>query len=111
MGAKLFNQQAEHMGELENLLVHPKSGKVAYAVIEIGKYAGVGDKLTILPWNLIRQSKKDSPGFVVNAGKARLQGATYFERNAWPDYNAVSWHPVVYGYYKVPPYWAGPIYY
>ncbi len=105
IGAELFNQQGEDIGEIKNLLVHPNTGKVAYATCEVDKYAPAGDKLTNVPWNLIRQSKKDTEGFVVNADKAKLTGATYFSVNSWPDYNDEGWHTTVYSYYDTDPFW------
>ena len=105
IGAELFNQQGDDIGEIQNLLVHPNSGKVAYATCEVDAYAPGGDKLTNVPWKLIRQSKKDTQGFVVNADKAKLSGATYFSANSWPDYNADGWNDGVYSYYDTEPFW------
>ena len=105
MGAELFNQTGEDIGEIKNLLVHPKTGKVAYATCEVDKYATTSDKLTNVPWNLIRQSKKDTPGFVVNTDKAKLTGAKYFSENDWPDYNDTTWHTTTYTYYDTDPFW------
>lgn len=105
MGAELFNQQGEEIGEIKNLLVHPDTGKVAYAVCEVDKYATAGDKLTNLPWNLIRQSTKETEGFVVNADKAKLTGAKYFGDSSWPDYNDTAWHTDTDSYYGTYPFW------
>jgi sporulation protein YlmC with PRC-barrel domain len=105
IGAELFNQNGEDIGEIQNLLVHPNTGKIAYATCEVDKYATTGDKLTNVPWNLIRQSKKDTEGFVVNADKAKLTGAKYFGDNNWPDYNDSAWHDGVYSYYGTDPFW------
>lgn len=104
--ADLFNQQGDDIGEIKNLLMHPNSGKVAYATCEIDEYGITGDKLTNVPWNLIRQSKKDTEGFVVNADKAKLTGAKYFSENNWPDYNDTAWHTTTYSYYGTDPFWA-----
>ena len=105
IGAELFNQQGEDIGEIQNLLVHPNSGKIAYATCEVDKYATGNDKLTNVPWKLIRQSTKDTEGFVVNADKAKLSGAKYFSANDWPDYNDTTWHTTTYSYYDTDPFW------
>ena len=105
IGAELFNQQGEDIGEIQNLLVHPNTGKIAYATCEVDKYATGNDKLTNVPWNLIRQSKKDTEGFVVNADKAKLTGAKYFSASDWPDYNDTAWHTTTYSYYDADPFW------
>jgi sporulation protein YlmC with PRC-barrel domain len=105
IGAELFNQQGEDIGEIRNLLMHPNTGKIAYATCEVDEFAAGDNKLTNVPWKLIRQSKKDTEGFVVNADKAKLKGAKYFSQNAWPDYNDPRWHDTTYGYYDVDPFW------
>ena len=108
--AELFDQNGKDIGEIQNLLMHPNSGKIAYATCEVDEYATAGNKLTNVPWNLIRQSKKDTEGFVVNADKAKLKGAKYFSQNAWPDYNDPVWHDTTYGYYGVEPFWSDRAY-
>ena len=105
IGAELFNQQGEDIGEIQNLLVHPNTGKVAYATCEIDRYVSGGEKLTNIPWTLIRQSKKDTEGFVVNVDKTKLTKAKYFGANSWPDYNADGWNDGVYSYYDTDPFW------
>ncbi len=111
MDAKVFDQKGAEMGQIDNLLIHPNSGKVAYATLDIGTYAGKGNQLTNVPWDLVRQSKKDSPGFVVNAEKAKLQGGTYFDRSHWPDYGEMGWQTNTYSYYGFEPYWTHPMIY
>ncbi|HJT82453.1 MAG TPA: PRC-barrel domain-containing protein [Chthoniobacterales bacterium] len=111
IGAKVFDQHGTQMGSINNLLMHPSSGRVAYATLDIGQYVDKGDNLTNVPWNLVRQSKKDTPGFVVNADKAKLQGATYFSRSDWPDYDEWGWQTNTYGYYGYEPYWTHPMIY
>ena len=106
VGAELFDQTGKDIGEIRDLLIHPNAGKIAYATCEVDEYATADDKLTNVPWNLIRQSKKDTEGFVVNADKAKLKGAKYFSQNQWPDYNDDGWHDTVYSYYDTDPFWA-----
>ena len=108
--AELFNQNGKDIGEIKNLLMHPKTGKIAYATCEVDEYATGNDKLTNVPWNLIRQSEKETQGFVVNAEEAKLKGAKYFSRNAWPNYNDPLWHDNTYGYYGVEPFWTDRAY-
>ena len=106
IGAELFDQKGQDIGEIRDLLVHPASGKVAYGVCEVDEYASGADKLTNVPWNLIRQSEKDTQGFVVDTDEAKLKGAKYFSQNSWPDYNRADWHHSVYSYYGTDPFWA-----
>ncbi len=105
IGAELWNQKAEKIGEIEDLLVHPNSGKVAYGILDVGKWASMDDKLTTVPWALIRESKGASPGYVLNVEKSRFNEGMFFERNTWPDYNDPAWNTRTYDYYATPYYW------
>ncbi len=109
IGADVYDQKGDKMGQINNVLMHPNTGKVAFATLDIGNWVGQGDKLTNVPWPLVRQSEKETAGFVVNADKAKLHGATYFERNSWPDYdNNWGLQTNTYGYYGYEPYWTDP---
>ncbi len=110
-GAQVFDQKGEQIGEIKDVLLHPNSGKVAYGIISMENDQTVGDKLTSVPWSLIRQSKKDTEGFVVNVDKAKLDTAPHFESNSWPDYSDPAWNSTTYGYYGANPYWTSPMLY
>lgn len=111
VGADVFNTTGIKIGEIKDVLMHPNTGKIAYATLAIGDYVGKGDKLTNVPWNAIRQSKKDTPGFVVNVDKTKLSTATYFDKNSWPDEGDWGWQTNTYGYYGYEPYWTHPTIY
>ena len=107
--ADLFNQNGNQIGDIKDLMLDTQSGKVAYAVVSFSDdYINKGDRLTMIPWALVRQSKSAKPGYVLNADKAQLENATYFEPNAWPNVNDVAWNKGVYDHYGVTPYyWTG----
>ena len=107
--AELYNQSGNQIGGIKDLMLDTQNGKVAYAVVSFSSdYIDKGDRLTMIPWALIRQSKGASTGYVLNAAKAQLEKATYFESNAWPNVNDVAWNKGVYDYYGVTPYyWTG----
>ena len=85
------------------------SGKVAYAVVSFkDEFINKGDQLTMVPWMLVRQSKEATPGYVLHAAKTKLEGATFFAPDAWPDLRDLTWNKTVYDYYAVSPYyWTG----
>ncbi len=107
-GVELYDQKGVEIGNIKDVLVHPNSGKVAYGVLSLDKWPSVGDKMTTVPWTLIRQSEKATTGFVVNVDRSKLESAPHFETNAWPDYSDPEWNTTTYGYYGVNPYWTSP---
>ncbi len=108
-GADLFNQDATAIGEIKDVLMHPNSGKVAYGILSLeDSFVADGDKLTAVPWNLIRQSKKDTQGFVLNTDKMKLDQAAHFDGKKWPEFNDQNWNMTTYTYYGVEPFWHQP---
>jgi|GEM_PF-2037390 len=107
--AKLFNQSGNQIGDIQNLMLDTQNGKVAYAVVSFSNdYVNKGDRLTMMPWALVRQSKTSTPGYVLNASKSQVENAAYFEPDAWPNVNDIAWNKKVYDHYGVTPYyWTG----
>jgi hypothetical protein len=92
VGAKLFTTKGEQMGTIDDVLLDPKSGRVSYGVLGIGGFLGMGEKRTIVPWNLIQQDRQNPENFVTHAEKQKLQQAPSFQGDdQWgsvtqPDY-------------------------
>lgn len=107
--AKLFDKNGQHIGAIKDTILDTKTGKVAYVVISFDdEYINKGDQLTMVPWTLLRQSEKDTPGYVLHADKTKLEGATFFAPNAWPNMDDFTWNKEVYDYYAVSLYyWTG----
>jgi hypothetical protein len=86
-----------------------KSGKIAYAVVSFDdSFINKGDKLTMVPWKLVRQSQKATAGYVLHADKAKLENATFFAPNEWSDMHDLTWNKQLYDCYAVSPYyWTG----
>jgi sporulation protein YlmC with PRC-barrel domain len=105
-GAELFNQNGNQIGYIKDLMLDTQNGKVAYAAVSFSNdYIDKGNRLTMIPWALVRQSKSATPGYVLNASKAQLENAAYFEPNAWPNVNDLAWNKRIYDHYRVTPYY------
>lgn len=107
--AKLFDQSGTQIGGIKDVVMDAKSGKIAYAVVSFDdSFIDKGDKLTMVPWKLVRQSQKSTPGYVLHVDKVKLENATYFAPNEWPNMHDLTWNKEVYDYYAVSPYyWTG----
>lgn len=105
--AKLFDTNGKHIGEIEDVVVDTQSGKAAYAVVsfEDGFIKMGDDKLTMVPWKLVRQSEKDTAGFVLHADKAKIETGTFFDEKTWPDMHDLTWNKQIYDHYAVSPFW------
>ncbi len=107
--AKLFDMHGTEIGAIKDIVLDVKSGKVAYAVVSFdASFIDKGDQMTMVPWTLVRQSEKDTPGYVLHTDKAKLEGATFFAPNAFPDMHDLTWNKEVYDHFAVTPYyWTG----
>lgn len=102
-GTAVYNSKGEHLGHVEDVMIHKVSGKVAYAVIAFGGFLGVGERFHPLPWSMLDYDVKQE-GYTVPLDRDKLQGAPSYERDAINDDDA-SWRDPVHRYYDVPPYW------
>ena len=102
-GTAVMNRQGEKIGSIESVMIEKRSGKVAYAVMSFGGFLGIGNQHHPVPWNALTYDTNVG-GYVIDADKARLQGApTYAEQH--PDWEDRAWGTRVYDHFGVPPYW------
>ena len=102
--AKLRGGDGADLGKIAELVIDPATGRVAYAVVEMGGFLGIGDAHVPVPWALF-QPAADHDGYVLNVGKERLSGAPRFAGTSRPDMGDRQWAMAVHTYYGVPPYW------
>jgi sporulation protein YlmC with PRC-barrel domain len=84
MGMEVRNNEGEKLGEIKDLVLDVKSGKVSYAVLAVGGFLGIGEKLIALPPSSLKPSE-DHGHLKLNADKSRIQAAPGFAATAWPS--------------------------
>jgi sporulation protein YlmC with PRC-barrel domain len=88
-GLPVRNLQGEELGEVEDVVIDLSTGKVRYAAMSFGGFLGVGDKLFAVPWMATTLRYEDGePFMVVDATKEKLEKATGFNKDAWPDFGS-----------------------
>jgi sporulation protein YlmC with PRC-barrel domain len=90
VGMEVRNQQNEKLGEIKDLAIDLPSGKIAYAVLGVGGFLGIGDKYVAVPPSAFSVSA-DQTTLVLNADKAKIQNAPSFAKNSWPEVNSPTW--------------------
>jgi hypothetical protein len=105
-GTPVYNTQGESLGELEDVMIDKRSGKIAYAVMSFGGFLGVGNDYHPLPWNTLKYDTRQG-GYVVGLTKQQLEGAPRFASNDNPAWGNRAYEQSIHDYYKAPPYWAG----
>ena len=90
IGMDVRNSHDERLGEIKDIVVDLPSGKVAYAVLSVGGFLGIGDKTIAVPSSAFTVAP-DQNRLVLNADKAKIQNAPAFARDTWPDLNSQTW--------------------
>ncbi len=90
IGDSVVNGQEEDLGDIKEIMLDTRTGQVAYAVLAIGGFLGMGQKLFAVPWQALHLDTVNKR-FVLNIDKERLKNAPGFDPDAWPDMSDVSW--------------------
>lgn len=103
-GETVMNLAGDTLGEIEEIMLDVKSGRIAYAVLAVGGFLGIGEKYFAVPWRALTLDP-DRKCFVLDVDKDRLENAPAFDRDQWPAMADESWATTVHEYYRTQPYW------
>lgn len=103
-GEKVVNPQGETLGEIEQIMLDVRGGRIAYAVLAVRGLLGIGDKFFAIPWRAITMDT-DNKQFILNVDKERLKNAPGFDKDHWPSMADQSWANEVHAYYGIVAYW------
>jgi sporulation protein YlmC with PRC-barrel domain len=87
VGMKVKNPQHQELGQIEDIVIDLDSGRVAYAVLAVGSALGLGEQYIAIPVNAFVPAPSENH-IILNADKARIEGAPRFNKNRWPEVNA-----------------------
>jgi len=102
-GARVYNLVGEHLGHIEDIMIHKAGGQVAYAVMGFGGLLGIGEKFHPVPWTLLKYDTAQQ-GYLVPLDKETLAGAPSFARAELTEDDS-PWREEIHGYYNVARYW------
>ena len=85
-GTPVYSEHAEELGEIYDVMLNKRTGKIAYAVLTFGGVLGLGKNYVPLPWELLSYVP-DVGGYVIAVPKEALEkGPTLGEQAEWhPD--------------------------
>jgi hypothetical protein len=75
IGASVVNEANETVGKVDELLIGP-DGRTPHAVLSVGGFLGLGDRLVVVPYESLKMS----------ASKIMLPGASKEALKALPEY-------------------------
>ncbi len=103
VGNDVYNQKDEDLGDIKEIMLDMRSGRIAYAVLSFGGFLGLGEKLFAVPWDALKLDTEHKR-FVLNVAKDNLDEAPGFNRNDWPDMADPTWEKSIHAYYGTKPY-------
>lgn len=95
LGASVTDQSGQNIGQLKDIVLHPQSGKAEFAIISLS-LPNQSDKLTAVPWQLVKMS--DDNRLMLSTDRNKLMSATTFETSQWPEFD-MAYNQRVYTHY------------
>ena len=103
-GEDVVNRKGEDLGDIKDIMLDVRRGRIAYAVLSAGGFLGVGNKLFAIPWNALTLDT-DRKCFILDVDKERLMNAPGFDPDHWPSMANSQWANHLHNYYGTRPYW------
>jgi len=102
LGMAVNGKQREDIGQVEDLLIDPRTDTIPFAVItlERGKNA---DKMYLVPWQVVDVRGGGDRTLVLNVERQRITEAPSFERGNWPSLADSRSFDRIYSHYNVQP--------
>jgi sporulation protein YlmC with PRC-barrel domain len=98
IGDHVHNLKNEHLGEIKEIMLDMRTGKIAYAVMSSGGVLGIGEKLFAVPWEALTLDTVNKR-FTMNMDKAQIENAPGFDTDHWPNMANQQWASQIHDYY------------
>ena len=76
VGSPVVNEHNEKIGMVDDLIIEP-SEMVPYAILSVGGFLGIGERLVVVPFSSLK----------ISSNKIELPGATKNELEAMPEFS------------------------
>ena len=74
-GTKVMNLQGEDLGHVEEVVIDAINGRVAYLVISIGGFMGMGETHYSVPWRALRYDQS-LDAYILNVNKTQIENVS-----------------------------------
>lgn len=104
IGTNVVNPEDESLGDIKELVIDPRAGTVAYAVVSFGGFLSMGEKLFAIPFSALEYNAAQKE-YVLDVDKEQLKAAPGFDPDHWPEMSDEKWNRDLSSYYDRAPYW------
>ncbi|MCC5873950.1 MAG: PRC-barrel domain-containing protein [Gammaproteobacteria bacterium] len=98
IGDDVCNRDGEELGDIEEIMLDMRTGRIGYVVLAFGGFLGMGEKFFAVPWDAIRLDEK-SKRLILDVDRERLVNAPGFDKEHWPDMADPSWQRAINSHY------------
>jgi sporulation protein YlmC with PRC-barrel domain len=91
-GCAVENSAGETLGKVEDLILDEETGRVAYLLLSLGGFLGIGSKFFVFPWAAVHHDRRERR-IIVDVDRESLRNAPGFDRETWPDLSDRKWAP------------------
>ena len=75
-GSTVKNRQREEIGDIDEMLIEPDSGRVRFAILSVGGFLGLGSTRVAVPWSAFEISRQGGRiTYMLDATRERLEKA------------------------------------
>lgn len=100
IGDDVYNTKGEEVGDIKEIMLDTRSGTVVYAVVAVGGFLGMGNKLFAIPWKALKLDTAKKR-FTLDVSKEQMKDAPGFDKDHWPDMANAKWNKDVRDFYGV----------
>ena len=98
MGINVSSKEGESLGQVQDLLFDPETGKIRFALVGKGFMAGLGERLFPIPWQAVNvRSERE---FALNVDKEKLKSAPLWSQS---DFDQPDYVVRIYRFYELEP--------
>lgn len=102
---KVVDAKGEKIGTIDDLMIDVDQGKIAYAVVSVGGFLGLGDKLFAVPFSALTMDTDNKCCVLKSASKETFEKAEGFDKENWPKVSDVEWSNRTHQTWGARPYW------
>jgi len=106
-GNDVYNKKDEDLGNIKEIMLNMRTGRISYAVLSYGGFLSLGEKLFAVPWEALTLDTENKR-FVLNVEKDQLEKAPGFAKDKWPNMADSTWAEGIHTFYGTKPYIEDP---
>ena len=103
-GTPVFDPAGKKLGSVHSVMIHKRSGQVAYALLSFGGFLGVPSRVHPIPWEKLVYDTGRA-GYVVDLSRAALEQAPTLSLDAAERPSPRGYDEALFGYYGSTMFW------